>query len=249
MLQLLTAWPSSSTVQRRIARCRSRHGCRSGRVGRAAGRPAGSCGSTSVSTGRPLTWMRRRGACRTLQEGGSCIVAAVGSCHGRAGSPPRRADSRRGARQTNQPPKQKKPRTHIGKAHPFHQQSPLKQCWIGPPHQAGEQPHGRDPSSDRERQGRQPRTSTRAPCWCSSCASNLQLTGTHVGCDTAQCGACTVHMNGRAVKSCSMLALQAQGGEITTIEGLAPRTASCIRCRRRSASATACSAASARRAW
>jgi len=50
---------------------------------------------------------------------------------------------------------------------------------------------------------------------------NLQLTGTHVGCDTAQCGACTVHMDGRAVKACSMLALQAQGAEITTIEGLA----------------------------
>ena len=49
----------------------------------------------------------------------------------------------------------------------------------------------------------------------------LQLTGTHVGCDTAQCGACTVHMNGRAIKSCSMLALQVQGSEITTIEGLA----------------------------
>ena len=49
---------------------------------------------------------------------------------------------------------------------------------------------------------------------------NLQMTGTHVGCDTAQCGACTVHMNGRAVKSCSMLALQAQGAQITTIEGL-----------------------------
>ena len=48
----------------------------------------------------------------------------------------------------------------------------------------------------------------------------LQLTGTHVGCDTAQCGACTVHLNGRAVKSCSMLAAQAQGGEVTTIEGL-----------------------------
>jgi carbon-monoxide dehydrogenase small subunit len=46
------------------------------------------------------------------------------------------------------------------------------------------------------------------------------LTGTHVGCDTAQCGACTVHLNGKAVKSCSMLALQAQGGEVTTIEGL-----------------------------
>ena len=48
----------------------------------------------------------------------------------------------------------------------------------------------------------------------------LQLTGTHVGCDTAQCGACTVHLNGQAVKSCSMLALQAQGGAVTTIEGL-----------------------------
>ncbi len=48
----------------------------------------------------------------------------------------------------------------------------------------------------------------------------LQLTGTHVGCDTAQCGACTVHLNGRAVKSCSMLAVQAQGADVTTIEGL-----------------------------
>ncbi|MGH8820912.1 MAG: (2Fe-2S)-binding protein [Rhodoferax sp.] len=50
---------------------------------------------------------------------------------------------------------------------------------------------------------------------------NLKLTGTHVGCDTAQCGACTVIMNGRAVKSCNMLAAQASGAEITTIEGLA----------------------------
>jgi carbon-monoxide dehydrogenase small subunit len=49
----------------------------------------------------------------------------------------------------------------------------------------------------------------------------LMLTGTHVGCDTAQCGACTVHLNGRAVKACSMLAVQAQGATITTIEGLA----------------------------
>jgi carbon-monoxide dehydrogenase small subunit len=49
----------------------------------------------------------------------------------------------------------------------------------------------------------------------------LQLTGTHVGCDTAQCGACTVHMNGRAIKSCSILALQVQGSDVLTIEGLA----------------------------
>jgi len=48
----------------------------------------------------------------------------------------------------------------------------------------------------------------------------LRLTGTHVGCDTAQCGACTVHLNGHAIKSCNMLAVQAEGQEITTIEGL-----------------------------
>jgi carbon-monoxide dehydrogenase small subunit len=52
--------------------------------------------------------------------------------------------------------------------------------------------------------------------------TNLGLTGTHVGCDTAQCGACTVHMNGRAIKACNVLALQAQGATILTIEGLAP---------------------------
>jgi carbon-monoxide dehydrogenase small subunit len=50
----------------------------------------------------------------------------------------------------------------------------------------------------------------------------LQLTGTHVGCDTSQCGACVVHVNGRAVKSCTMFAVQAEGDTITTIEGLAP---------------------------
>jgi len=48
----------------------------------------------------------------------------------------------------------------------------------------------------------------------------LHLTGTHIGCDTAQCGACTVRINGRAVKSCSILAVQAEGAEIQTIEGL-----------------------------
>ncbi len=49
----------------------------------------------------------------------------------------------------------------------------------------------------------------------------LHLTGTHIGCDTAQCGACTIRLNGRAVKACSMLAVQAQGADIQTIEGLA----------------------------
>jgi carbon-monoxide dehydrogenase small subunit len=50
---------------------------------------------------------------------------------------------------------------------------------------------------------------------------HLGLTGTHVGCDTSQCGACVVHVNGASVKSCTMLALQAEGAEVTTIEGLA----------------------------
>jgi carbon-monoxide dehydrogenase small subunit len=50
---------------------------------------------------------------------------------------------------------------------------------------------------------------------------DLHLTGTHVGCDTSQCGACTVRLDGVAVKSCSVLAVQASGGEVVTIEGLA----------------------------
>ena len=50
---------------------------------------------------------------------------------------------------------------------------------------------------------------------------NLGLTGTHVGCDTSQCGCCTVHVNGRAIKACTMLAVQANGAEVLTIEGLA----------------------------
>jgi len=49
----------------------------------------------------------------------------------------------------------------------------------------------------------------------------LGLTGTHVGCDTSQCGACVVHVDGKSVKSCTMLAVQAQGAKVTTIEGLA----------------------------
>ena len=49
----------------------------------------------------------------------------------------------------------------------------------------------------------------------------LRLTGTHIGCDTAQCGACTIHLDGRVVKSCNILALQAEGSSVTTIEGVA----------------------------
>ena len=49
---------------------------------------------------------------------------------------------------------------------------------------------------------------------------NLHLTGTHIGCDTGQCGACTVHMDGRAVKACNILAAQAEGTHVTTIEGI-----------------------------
>jgi carbon-monoxide dehydrogenase small subunit len=49
----------------------------------------------------------------------------------------------------------------------------------------------------------------------------LRLTGTHIGCDTAQCGACTVHLDGRAIKSCNILAAQADGMSVTTIEGMA----------------------------
>ena len=50
---------------------------------------------------------------------------------------------------------------------------------------------------------------------------NLRLTGTHVGCDTSQCGACVIHLNGEAAKACTMFAVQAQGANIVTIEGLA----------------------------
>jgi carbon-monoxide dehydrogenase small subunit len=53
---------------------------------------------------------------------------------------------------------------------------------------------------------------------------NLRLTGTHVGCDTSQCGACVVHVNGKAIKSCTALALGMDGAEVTTIEGLANGT-------------------------
>ncbi|MCY3674795.1 MAG: (2Fe-2S)-binding protein [Paracoccaceae bacterium] len=51
--------------------------------------------------------------------------------------------------------------------------------------------------------------------------NNLNLTGTHIGCDTSQCGACVVHVNSKAVKSCTMFALEAEGSSVTTIEGMA----------------------------
>jgi carbon-monoxide dehydrogenase small subunit len=70
---------------------------------------------------------------------------------------------------------------------------------------------------------RQPRTLECAPTTLlvEALREQLRLTGTHVGCDTSQCGACTVHVDGASVKSCTMLAVEADGAEITTIEGLA----------------------------
>ena len=73
------------------------------------------------------------------------------------------------------------------------------------------------------------------------------LTGTHMGCDTTNCGACTVLVDGKAVKSCTMLAVQVDGHEIETVEGLATPSANCTRCRRASRRSTACSAGSAPR--
>ena len=75
------------------------------------------------------------------------------------------------------------------------------------------------------------------------------LTGTNIGCDTSSCGACTVLIDGESVKSCTMLAAQADGMDIVTIEGLASAAISCTRCRRRSGSTTGCSAGTAHRAW
>ena len=74
----------------------------------------------------------------------------------------------------------------------------------------------------------------------------LGLTGTKEGCDDSECGACMVLLDGRPVNSCSYLALQADGREVTTVEGLAARTASCTRCSAPSSTRAACSAASAR---
>ena len=67
-------------------------------------------------------------------------------------------------------------------------------------------------------------TSSHGCCWSTTCRDVRGLTGTNVGCDTSSCGACTVLVNGESVKSCTMLAVQADGQEITTIEGLANGT-------------------------
>ena len=75
---------------------------------------------------------------------------------------------------------------------------------------------------------------------------HLRLTGTHVGCDTSQCGACVVHVNGRAIKSCTRLAVSCEGANVTTIEGVARTATSSTRCRKPFASITRCSAVSAR---
>ncbi len=72
------------------------------------------------------------------------------------------------------------------------------------------------------------------------------LTGTHLGCEHGVCGACTILVDGEAVRSCLMFAVQAEGADITTIEGIGPPTARSVRCRRRSARPTASSAGSAR---
>ena len=73
----------------------------------------------------------------------------------------------------------------------------------------------------------------------------LGLTGTHIGCETSQCGTCTIILNGRSAKACTVLAVQADGADLLTVEGLAARTAPCTPCRPASARSTACSAASA----
>ena len=75
---------------------------------------------------------------------------------------------------------------------------------------------------------------------------HLGLVGTKYGCGVGQCGACTVHLNGAPTRSCSLPLTAAAGQQITTIEGLAARTASCIRCSRRGSSTTSRNAATAR---
>ena len=77
---------------------------------------------------------------------------------------------------------------------------------------------------------------------------DLDLVGTHIGCEHGVCGTCTVLMNGETIRSCITFAVQADGQEITTVEGLARQRRACTRSRRRSGRSRACSAATARRA-
>jgi carbon-monoxide dehydrogenase small subunit len=76
----------------------------------------------------------------------------------------------------------------------------------------------------------------------------LNLTGPHIGCETSHCGACTVDLDGKSVKSCTVFAVQANGADIRTIEGMANADGTLHACRKASARCTACNAASARRA-
>ena len=74
------------------------------------------------------------------------------------------------------------------------------------------------------------------------------LTGPHIGCETSHCGACTVDLDGKSVKSCTVFAVQAEGGQITTIEGMIEADGTLSALQEASCRSTACSAASARRA-
>ena len=76
----------------------------------------------------------------------------------------------------------------------------------------------------------------------------LSLTGTHIGCDTSQCGACVVHVDGKSVKSCTLFAADIHGSKVTTIEGLA-KNGKCTQCKKLSRNFTAYNVVSARQAW
>ena len=76
----------------------------------------------------------------------------------------------------------------------------------------------------------------------------LNLTGTHIGCDTSQCGACVVHVDGKSIKSCTTLAVEIDGSKITTIEGLATN-GKCTQCRKLLKNFMGCSVVFAHQEW